>query len=98
MASHVLRYIAKWRCITEGRPIQIAYTNAARKGLKKMPAKDRAALIAKLEAYAATGEGDVKRLVGSDYLRLRHGDWRAIFEVEDGVLVIRVAHRREVYK
>ena len=28
--------------------MQIAYTNVARKGLKKMPAKDRAALIAKL--------------------------------------------------
>jgi len=60
--------------------MQIAYTKVARKGLKTMPVKDRTALIAKLEAYAATGEGDVKRLVGSDYLRLRHGDWRAIFE------------------
>lgn len=78
--------------------MQIAYTHVARKGLKKMPAKDRAALIAKLEAYAATGDGDVKKLVGSEYFCLRHGDWRAIFEVEDGVLVIRVAHRREVYK
>lgn len=78
--------------------MQIAYTNVARKGLKRMPAKDRAALIAKLEVYAATGEGDVKKLVGSEYYRLRHGDWRAIFEIEDGVLVIRVAHRREVYK
>ena len=78
--------------------MQIAYTNVARKGLKNMPAKDRAALITKLEAYAATGEGDVKKLVGSEYFRLRHGDWRAIFEVEDGVLVIRVAHRKEVYK
>ena len=63
-----------------------------------MPVKDRAALIAKLEAYAATGEGDVTRPVGSDYLRLRHGDWRAIFEIEDGMLVIRLAHRRSVYK
>lgn len=78
--------------------MQIAYTNAARKGLKKMPATDRLALIAKLGTYAATGEGDVKKLVGSKYYRLRHGDWRAIFEIEDGVLVIRVAHRREVYK
>lgn len=78
--------------------MQIAYTNVARKGLKKMPAKDRVSLIAKLEAYAATGDGDVKKLVGSEYFRLRHGDWRAIFELEDGVLVIRVAHRREVYK
>jgi len=78
--------------------MQIAYTNIARKGLKKMPVKDRESLIAKLKHYVATDEGDVKRLLGSDYLRLRHGDWRAVFEVKDGVLVVRVAHRREVYK
>jgi len=78
--------------------MRITYTNAARKGLRKMPASERTALIARLEAYAATGEGDVKRLVGSERFRLRHGDWRAIFEIEDGVLVVRVAHRRDVYK
>lgn len=63
-----------------------------------MPAKDRAALIAKLEAYAATGEGDVKPLVGSPFFRMRHGNWRAVFEIEDDMLVVRVAHRREVYR
>jgi mRNA interferase RelE/StbE len=76
----------------------IIYTNVARKGLKKMPAKDRAALMAKLDAYAASGQGDVKPLVGSSFFRMRHGDWRAVFEIEDGILVVKVAHRREVYK
>lgn len=76
----------------------VIYTNAARKGLKKMPAKDRAAIMAKLDAFAATGRGNVKPLLGSKLYRMRHGDWRAVFEIEDGILVVQVAHRREVYR
>jgi mRNA-degrading endonuclease RelE of RelBE toxin-antitoxin system len=31
--------------------------------------------------------------------RVRQGDWRAVFSIEDGdVIVDRVAHRREVYR
>ena len=75
----------------------VIYTNAARKGLKEMPAGDRNALMAKLVAYATSGDGDVKRMVGSTFYRLRHGDWRAIFEIEGNVVIVRVAHRREVY-
>lgn len=78
--------------------MKVVYTNIARKGLKKMPMKDREALITKLQHYGTTGEGDVKRLIGSDYLRLRHGNWRAVFAIKDDVLVVRVAHRREAYK
>ena len=76
----------------------VIYTKVARKSLKKIPAKDRDTLMAKLDAYAATGRGDVKPLVGSELHRMRHGDWRAVFEIEDGILVVQVAHRREVYK
>ncbi|PVZ49690.1 type II toxin-antitoxin system RelE family toxin [Thalassobacter stenotrophicus] len=87
------RYICKIRL-----EMAVIYTNAARKGLKKMPAKDRAAIMAKLDSFAATGRGDVKPLAGSKLHRMRHGDWRAVFEIEDGILVVQVAHRREVYK
>jgi mRNA interferase RelE/StbE len=77
--------------------MQVNFTNAATKALRKMPKKDVAALVAKLNAFAATGTGDVKKLVGEPYYRLRHGDWRAIFEIEGDILVVRIAHRREVY-
>ena len=52
----------------------------------------------KLSIFAETGEGDVKRLVGQPYHRLRHGEWRAIFEIKGDVLVVRIAYRREVYE
>ena len=78
--------------------MRVSYLPAARKGLKKMPEAMRKGLMDKIDRYAATGEGDVKRLSGSPAYRLRHGDWRAIFTVEKQVIVVRVAHRREVYR
>ncbi|MEM9524477.1 MAG: type II toxin-antitoxin system RelE/ParE family toxin [Pseudomonadota bacterium] len=76
----------------------ITFTNVARKALRNMPARDRAALIAKLEAFAATGAGDVKKLIGREEYRLRHGNWRAIFVIENDMIVLKVAHRRQVYR
>jgi mRNA interferase RelE/StbE len=42
-----------------------------------------------------------KKLANSEYLRIRVGDYRVVYSIEDQrllVLVIRVAHRREVYR
>ncbi|MDR2180016.1 MAG: type II toxin-antitoxin system RelE/ParE family toxin [Synergistaceae bacterium] len=42
-----------------------------------------------------------KKLKGSDSWRIRVGDYRVVYEIYDDVLVVlvvRVAHRREVYK
>jgi mRNA interferase RelE/StbE len=44
--------------------------------------------------------GDVKRLKGvSPSYRLRVGDWRVLFEIEGGIVVIhRVLNRRDAYR
>ena len=42
-----------------------------------------------------------KKLKGLDAYRIRAGDYRIVYEIHDDVLivlVIRVAHRREVYR
>jgi mRNA interferase RelE/StbE len=42
-----------------------------------------------------------KKLAGSDYWRIRIGDYRVLYSIEDAkltVLVVRVGHRREVYR
>ncbi len=44
--------------------------------------------------------GSVK-LTGSDYYRIRTGDYRIVYEIRDKVLVViivRVGHRREEYR
>ena len=63
-----------------------------------MPAKDQAAMVAKLIRYTDNGEGDVVKLTDQPGYRLRHGNSRAVFELIDGIYVIKVAHRREVYR
>jgi mRNA interferase RelE/StbE len=43
----------------------------------------------------------VRRLIGSEQYRLRVGDYRILFEIEDDrllVVVIEMGHRREVYR
>jgi mRNA interferase RelE/StbE len=52
----------------------------------------------KLQTYASTGSGDVKRLKGEAGCRLRVGDYRVIF-VEDSatITVVAVGHRRDIY-
>lgn len=76
-------------------PVQ--FTPRALKDLRSVPTHDAAAIMAKLETFARTGAGDVKKLQARDEYRLRHGDWRALFEMRGDVVVIRVLHRREAY-
>ncbi len=41
------------------------------------------------------------KLAGAEAWRIRVGDWRVVYTVEDSrllVLIVRVAHRREVYR
>jgi mRNA interferase RelE/StbE len=77
----------------------ILYTRTAIKALKALPAKDREAIMKKMDAHGAGLPQDVAMLKGSDILRLRHRDWRVVFEEDaEAVTVLDVAHRREVYR
>jgi mRNA interferase RelE/StbE len=81
--------------------MELLVTPRARKDLRALPAKDRSSLIARLKDYATRGTGqDVGAIRGSPGLfRLRCGDWRAIFSVERGTMIVkRVRHRRDVYR
>lgn len=76
---------------------------AARKQLETMPMADAKRLLERLKRIAAAPEvlhPDVLPLVGKPgVFRVRQGDWRAMFRIEGAdVVVIQVAHRREVYR
>jgi len=78
---------------------QIVYTSTAWRSLRKLPAKVRAQIEAKLQRYAECGEGDVKTLTGSSHARLRSGDYRVIFgETDIAIQVMAVGHRRDIYR
>lgn len=86
--------------------MKLELTKAAQKGLSKMPAKARGALVGKLSAVAASPfkmhPFDVKAMKGApDTFRIRQGDWRAVYRVvrvEDTLMVLIIDVRGEVYE
>lgn len=68
---------------------QILFTKAATRALIRMPANEAKRVRAKIDQYAADPASlanNVKKLVGSDRLRLRVGDWRVIM-TDDGLIL-----------
>jgi len=83
---------------------KIVIKKEAAKSLSRIPRNIAKLIREKLEAIAANPYADhpnAKKLQGRDGYRLRVGDWRIIYEIQNDVLVIlvlRVAPRGEVYK
>ena len=77
---------------------QVVLTATATRQLAKLPTMLRARIVTKIESYAATGGGDVKRLQGRDGTRLRVGNYRVIIGEDAMTLrVLAVGHRRDIY-
>ena len=83
---------------------QIIYKKEAQKFLKKMPARIAGLFKSGFEKLAEDIERvdlDIKCLSGSPYYRLRVGDYRAIYQIDNGELIITVftvKPRGDVYK
>lgn len=80
----------------------ISFTKQAAKALRRMPANDAKRVRGKIDQYAADPASlanNVKKLVGSDYTRLRVGEYRVIM-LEDltVVEVITIGVRGGVYE
>jgi mRNA interferase RelE/StbE len=76
----------------------VRYSLNAARALEKHRS-DAAFIKAKIERYAATGAGDVKRLVGMPHLRLRVGDYRVLFVEDDAfVFVTEIGPRGSIYE
>jgi mRNA interferase RelE/StbE len=76
----------------------IAFMPAATSQWLKLTQKVRQRINTRLEQFARTGHGDVKKLKGRSGARLRVGDWRLIFYEEGGTIIVTaVGHRREIY-
>ena len=81
----------------------ILYKHSVEKDLRKLPQEVRSAVVRKIQALAHNSRpvGAVK-LRGSEHLyRVRQADYRIVYQINDGelvVLVIKVGHRKEVYR
>ena len=72
----------------------------ALKDVKALPKTAQRRVMARIEELQNDLSGDVKKLTSfTPEYRLRVGDYRVLFEVEDGKVVIyRVLHRKDAYK
>lgn len=81
---------------------ELIVRQSVRKDVEGIPRKDLTRILSKVEALRNDPKpaGSIK-LSGSEYYRIRQGDYRIIYEVQDEALIIvliKVGHRREVYK
>ena len=82
---------------------QIEIKRPARKALLALPQAYRSRIAEAIESLATDPRRPgTRKLAGSEHLyRLRTGDYRVIYEIQDErliVVVVKVGHRREVYR
>jgi len=82
---------------------RVELTRSAEKDLRKIDRSRVATIVKELESLVSEPRpSGVKKLVGAEKTyRIRIGDYRVVYEIRDDVmivLVIRIAHRRDVYR
>jgi len=81
----------------------LLYKKSVEKELRNLSHKTRVAVVRKIQALAndPRPNGHVKLRVSTNLYRIRYTDYRIIYSVDSGeliILVIKVAHRKEVYR
>lgn len=81
---------------------RVDIARAAEKELDELPAKDRDRINARITALADDPRPyGYEQLSGEKKYRLRQGDFRIVYGIDDTqsvVLVIKIGHRRDVYR
>ena len=83
--------------------LRIEFARSATKDLRAIDRQWTARILDAIEALAKDPRPvGCKKLVGSEHTyRIRVGDYRVVYDIHDGdlvVFVVRVRHRRDVYR
>jgi mRNA interferase RelE/StbE len=84
-------------------PYQVEFSRQADRQFRNLPPQIQQRLKSRIDSLAATPRPHgSEKLSGADqFYRIRVGDYRIVYAVEDNrllVLVVKVGHRREVYR
>ncbi len=75
---------------------------SAAKELEGLPPKIRRQVAAKVAGLAVTPRPQgVEKLSGQEKYRIRQGDYRVLYSIDDSaetVTVVKIGHRRDVYR
>jgi len=82
---------------------QILFTPRAFRDLASLPERDRERVAKRIDGLAKEPRpSGVKKLSGSDDIyRMRVGDYRVLYTIQDQVVtvaIVRVGHRRDIYR
>jgi mRNA interferase RelE/StbE len=81
---------------------KIVFKPSVSKDLKKIPKNDVQRILSAIRTLANDPRPpQSKKLSGQEVYRLRQGNYRIIYSIEDGQLIIsivRVRHRRDAYR
>ena len=72
------------------------------KELNKLPKKDLQKVVSKIQSLSSNPRpAGCEKLSGEEKYRIRQGNYRIIYSIEDKqliVIVVKVGHRKDVYK
>jgi len=81
---------------------KIEIKRSAVKEVERLPRKDILAVLDKIKLLADDPRpNDCKKLSGQEKYRIRCGDYRILYLIEDNILivyVVKVGHRKDVYR
>ena len=80
---------------------RISIKRSAAKEIERIAPKDQKRIVEKIRSLRDNPRPPgSKKLSGQEKYRIRQGDYRILYQIEDGeliIVVVRVGHRRDVY-
>ena len=81
---------------------KLLVTSSATKEIEALPKQDRRRVVAKIASLSNDPRPPgCEKPSGRDQYRIRQGDYRIVYDVQDlnlVVVVVKVGHRRDVYR
>lgn len=81
---------------------KIQIKTSAVKELNKLPKKDLKKVVVKIQALSENPRPPgCEKLSADEKYRIRHGNYRIIYSIEDDILivfVVKIGHRKDIYK
>jgi mRNA interferase RelE/StbE len=81
---------------------KIIFRKSVAQDMRRIPTRDLRRILAAIDALSDDPRPvGVEKLSGKEKYRIRQGNYRILFEIEDEeviVVVVKVGHRRDVYR
>ena len=81
---------------------EVIFKRSVAKDLRQIPKKDVAKILKRIEALRAEPRPPgVEKLSGQEKYRIRQGVFRILYEIRNNeliVVVVKIGHRRDVYR